>query len=142
MTQVEALMEIARRNGGTITPRQVVEEARNPASVLHGAFTWDDKEAADKWRIREAQHLIRECRVTFEQDGKKQEALAFVGISTDRVNSSADNPYRLAKDVAKDVDLLAVAERDAMAQLNYVKGRYEHLRRLKPVWDAIAQTAG
>lgn len=33
MTQTEALLAIAKRNGGTITPAAVIEEARNKKSV-------------------------------------------------------------------------------------------------------------
>lgn len=137
MTQTEALLAIAERDGGLITPIAVIEAARDPNSVLHGAFTWDDREAAEKWRIREAQHLIRECRITIQHGDKKIETYAFVGLSTDRVDSSANNPYRVASDVAQNNDLLAVAERDALNQLDNLKGRFEHLKRLKPVWDAI-----
>lgn len=142
MTQVEALMEIARRHGGTITPRQVVDEARDESSVLHGAFTWDDAIAADKYRILEAQHLIRECRVTIQQGDRKTQTFAFVGVSTDRIGAAADNPYRVASDVAQNTDLMAIAERDALEQLKAVKRRFEHLKRLNAVWAAIDDVAG
>ena len=92
MTQTEALMKIAERDGGKITPAAVIAEARNPKSVLHGAFTWDDTKAARKWRIFEAQNLIRRCRVTIEQDGKEVETYAFVGLSSDRDDAAEHNP--------------------------------------------------
>lgn len=137
MTQTEALLKIAKRNGGQITPAAVIDEAKNPSSVLHGAFTWDDTEAANKWRVLEAQRLIRRCVITVEHNGKDVETFAFVGLSTDREAASPHNPYRLANDVAKDDDLLAIAERDALEQLKAIKKRYEHLKRLAKVWDAI-----
>lgn len=137
MTQTEALLAIAKRNGGVITPAAVIAEARDKTSVLHGAFTWDDHAAAQKWRICEAQALIRKCRVTVEDGGKSYETYAFVGLSTDRMGEAEQNPYRLAHDVSKSEDLLEIAERDALEQLKALKGRYEHLRRLKRVWDAI-----
>lgn len=48
--------EIARRllemeNDGRLTPAEVLEEARNPESPLHDQFTWDDTEAAEKYRL-------------------------------------------------------------------------------------------
>lgn len=142
MTQTEALLAIAKRNGGTITPAAVIAEARDKNSVLHGAFTWDNTVAANKWRTLEAQRLIRRCVVTIEDsNGGKIETYAFVGLSVDRDGESPNNPYRLARDVAKAEDLLAVAEGDALEQLKGIKGRYEHLKRLGKVWDAIDEAA-
>ena len=135
MTQTEALMAIANRNGGLITPALVLAKAKDPKSVLHGAFTWDDTEAAKKWRIHEAQVLIRRCRITVETSDEP--VYAFIGVSTDRTDDSANNPYRLASDVAKAPDLMAVAEADAVRQLKGVKDRYSHIRKLNTVWTAI-----
>ena len=143
MTQTEALLAIAKRDGGVITPAAVIAEARDKKSVLHKAFTWDDTKAAEKWRVYEAQQLIRRCTVTVEDcNGEEIDTYAFVGLSSDRENKAADNPYRLASDVAKSEDLLAVAEKDALGQLKAIKGRYEHLKRLNAVWSAIESVAG
>ena len=137
MTQREALLAIARRNDGLLTPSAVIEEARDENSVLHGAFTWDDTEAAAKWRIYEAQKLIRDCRITIEVGEEMVETYTFVGLSTDRNNSAKDNPYRLAQDVAASPNLTAIAENDAKEQLRSVKKRYGHISSLKRIWDDI-----
>lgn len=57
---------------GRLTPVDVVEVARDADHPLHGRFTWDDGEAADKWREAEASHLIRTTKVSVQivQDGK------------------------------------------------------------------------
>lgn len=44
---------------GYTTPEEVLEDAKNPESPLHGHFTWDESKAARKWNIDEARHLIR-----------------------------------------------------------------------------------
>ena len=137
MTQTEALLEIARRNGGTVTPAKVLEEARDVRSVLHGAFTWDDHEAAEKYRIIEAQNLIRHCRIVVGKGSSRVETYAFVGLSTDRNGTSRDNPYRLAADVAKCVDLLQIAVKDALLQLESLRKRYSNLSQLDDIWASI-----
>ena len=142
MTQCEALMLIARRGGGVLTPADVIEDARNPESVLHGAFTWDDTEAAEKWRVHEAQQLIRKFRICrTSESGETVEHPVFIGLSVDRESSARDNPYRIADDVAKDVDLMKVAVDDALNELNAVKARHFHLKRLSRVWDAIEEAS-
>ena len=137
MTQIEALKEIAARDGGLLRPQAVIEAARDEASPLHGAFCWDDTEAARRYRIIQAQYLIRSFRIVKEQDGKKFDVPVFVGVSTDRVGLSENNPYRLADDVCRDKDLLACAERDVLCQLRSLRERHSHLKRLGEIWTAI-----
>ena len=137
MTQAEALRQIAERNGGLLRPQAVVDEARTEQSVLHRCFEWDDSVAGEQYRLIQAQKLIRSFKVVHEHDGKRVETPMFIGLSIDRTGGSGENPYRLASDVSKVPDLLAIAERDALAQLQGMKERYGHLRRFNSVWSAI-----
>ena len=137
MTRLEALRAIAARNGGMIMPSQVVDEARDPASVLHGSFEWDDTVAAEKYRVIQAQKLIRAFVVTIECGGEKIDVPAFVGVSADRNEKSANNPYHRIENVKEYPDILAVAEKDALNQLVAIRKRHGHLKRLSDVWGAI-----
>lgn len=51
---------------GLLTPAQVLLEATDPESPLHGRFDWDDTSAAAKWRLEQARGLIRSCRIIVE----------------------------------------------------------------------------
>lgn len=42
-----------------ITPKMVVDDARNPESPLHDLFDWDDAVAAERWRITQARVVLR-----------------------------------------------------------------------------------
>ena len=42
---------------------QVVKKASNPKSPLHNCFTWEDAEAAHKWRQLQAHELIQGVKV-------------------------------------------------------------------------------
>lgn len=48
---------------GRLTPAEVLDEARNPDSPLHDQFTWDDTEAAEKYRLGQASRLIVRLRI-------------------------------------------------------------------------------
>lgn len=137
MTQVEALRAIAKRDGGLLRPQAVVDEARPEESPLHRCFEWNDQIAGEKYRLVQAQQLIRSFKVVHEHDGKRVETPLFIGLSIDRTGSSGENPYRLASDVSKVPDLLAIAEHDALEQLQGVKERYSHLKKFNSIWSAI-----
>lgn len=137
MTQLEALKAIAARDNGLLRPKAVVDAARPEDSPLHKEFEWDDGVAAEKYRLEQAQQLIRSFRVVIDDSPKPISVPVFIGVSTDRTGSSADNPYRLLEDVKKRPDLLAQAEEDALEQLKGFRNRYGHLKRLNKIWNAI-----
>ena len=41
--------------GDAATPQQIVEKARDEATELHKCFTWDDRIAAEKYRLTSLQ---------------------------------------------------------------------------------------
>lgn len=137
MTQLEALKKIARENGGLLRPQAVVDAARPKNSPLHGAFCWDDTEAARLYRLDQAQRLIRRFTIEIESDGESIDVPVFINVSSDRTGGKDENPYRLTEDVIKCEDLLAIAEQDALEQLRGLRERYKNIKRLGDVWTAI-----
>lgn len=137
MTQLEALKAIAKRDGGLLRPQAVVDAARPEDSPLHGAFCWDDTEAARLYRLDQAQRLIRSFKIEIESDGETVDIPAFINVSSDRSSGRDVNPYRMTQDVMKSEDLLAAAEKDALEQLRGIRNRYKNIKRLSDVWNAI-----
>jgi hypothetical protein len=74
---VQELNALAGRSG-KLTPEQVLEAAENESSALHGCFTWDDGEAAAKWRIEEARELIRSVRIEVIINERTIRSVAYV----------------------------------------------------------------
>lgn len=50
-----------------LTPQLVLKEATNPEHPLHRRFTWDDGEAATRWRLHQAKALIRSVNVVLDR---------------------------------------------------------------------------
>lgn len=55
---------------GFITPKIVVEDAKNTHSPLHDYFDWNDTNAAENWRLTQARELIRFVSITVVSDEK------------------------------------------------------------------------
>lgn len=47
-----------RNRDGDLQVSDVIAAASDPSNPMHAAFTWDDLEAADKQRVREAFYLV------------------------------------------------------------------------------------
>lgn len=56
---IAAIDRLAEIHGGIISPRDVVDAAKNEASPLHPYFEWDDSVAAEKFRLGQARTLMR-----------------------------------------------------------------------------------
>lgn len=109
----EALAKIAADGGGELTPKAVVETARNPRHVLHRHFEWDDNKAAELFRQDQARSIIRSIHAE-DDDASEGHAPAFVSVA-DKGGVS----YRTLDAIKNSADLqarvLAAAERDLEA---------------------------
>lgn len=54
-----------------LTPKTLLEVAKDPRSTLHCYFEWDDSEAAQKYREYQAYELIRRVKVKIETSDHK-----------------------------------------------------------------------
>ena len=58
--EAKKIVELFRREfpDGEVTPKEVLEIAKNPDSILHRHFDWNDSSAAAKYRIIQARKII------------------------------------------------------------------------------------
>jgi hypothetical protein len=127
-----AELEVIRnKTGGALQPADVVKFARNPKTALHGAFCWDDGEAAEQYRLWQARQVIRVC-VTVREEVEGPPVRAYVSLQEDR----GDVGYRLLDDVMSDEEMREQLLAQALAELNRWKVRYQQLRELAPVFEA------
>ena len=127
------LQAIAEQNRGQLPARAVVAWAReNVDSALHNQFTWDDTEAAEKWRLHQARTIILRVHVTTD-DGKVTRA--WVNLPSDR---ASDEPvYRPIVRVMSDADLRAELLQTVKDELVRIRRKHAELNELASVSTAI-----
>ena len=77
----KAVVALAEKHGGTITPEIVLEEAKRKKSALHGFFCWDNTAAAEQYRRIQAAALIRRVKVTITGgENQSVRVRAFVNV--------------------------------------------------------------
>jgi predicted TIM-barrel fold metal-dependent hydrolase len=133
----QELERIRLAHGGFLRPADVVEFAKDEASALHSRFTWDDSEAAAKYRLAEARALIRVVVQVSEQTNEK--VRAFVSLSSDRTTAGG---YRAMADVLDDEVLADILLQDAIAEVASFKRkleRYRELAELNGLIEAVDQ---
>lgn len=110
---------------GKLTPRIVLEEARDPESPLHGRFEWDDTVAAEKYRLEQAHELITMVRVVYrDAKDKPQSVRAFHAVPS----TAGGFEYVSADEVARDAVVTAIVLRDMEREWRQLKLRYAHFK--------------
>ena len=97
----KVLERIAREHGGMLMVDDVLEAAKDPKSVLHKHFQWDNDKAAEAWRKQQARQLIQKVTVTIEK-APDVHIRAFVSLSTDQHDGGG---YRMTANVLSDEHL-------------------------------------
>ncbi len=113
---------------GLLVPSAVVDTAAHPDSPLHSYFTWDDSEAAKKWRLVQARALIREIEVTMPDDIEENPVPRYVSLVSDRRRPGGG--YRQTRQVLQNKELLAELEATAKAELESWTRRFNMLSEL------------
>lgn len=120
--------------GGTLEPPQVLADARNPNSPLHGAFEWDDSVAAEKYRVDQAAHMIRMLVVTVKISEREpaQPVRAFVSVK------KIDKPQYVSLETAmSDTALRAQVVEAAWKELLGWRERHRQLKELSRIFAQI-----
>lgn len=130
----DELRRIADENNGILMPESVIEAARPKSSPLHGAFEWDDTEAAHRWRMHQARNLIRVTVEMIERDGSEPlRVRTFCSLTPDRVHGG----YRATVAVMRKADTRNQLLADALAELESIERKYSALQELTEVFTAI-----
>ncbi len=132
-TVIEELKRLSKIHGGLLSPEVVVREAAEEKSPLHDYFTWDDDEAAQRWRIHEARRLINVC-VEIIDDGKKnKEVNVFVSLKSDR----EEGGYRTMVNVLSNASLRSELVSNALDEMEFFREKYKTLRELASVFAVM-----
>jgi hypothetical protein len=129
----EELERLAQKVKGCISPADVLEFAKNKNTALHQCFTWDDSEAANRWRLEEAAYLLR-FHVTV-LPGSNKETRCFVSLTTDR--GEEDGSFRLLSRVMKHSEFRAQLLEDAFGEMRTFRRKYSALTELAKVFEAM-----
>lgn len=140
--EAHAALEMVREtNGGVLRPSDVVDAARPDDAPLHPAFTWDDADAAEKYRQDEARRLIRSVCVI---DTSKPEALpqpVYLHVKAD----NRGQQYLTTTEVMSNDEHRTRVLEQAMSQLRGWRKKYNELVALSPIFaaaDEVEETIG
>ena len=128
-----------------LTPKSVIEVAKDPRSILHSYFTWDDSEAGRKYREMEAAFLIRRVKVTIDASDSTPITLRCFShikhLSADgTIDTSRPGAYMPITEAMKNPSALEQIMSNARSELRAFSVKYHQLKEvmeMSDVFDAI-----
>lgn len=140
----ERLEKIGGKNNNRLSPKSVLKDARKKSSPLHKLFTWDDSLAAEKYRLGEARHIIRNITVVVEDLGEDQAPVrAYYSISHKSLPESTEavGTYLCLADAMADPDTRRMLLAQILDEAARWRERGKHFRELAEVFEALDRVA-
>ena len=135
----EELERIRAAHAGRLTADAIVETATDPDNVLHPVFEWDDKVAAEKYRLVKAESLVRHVVVMVDDRPDMRPQRAFVSVR--RADDDTDTYASLAEAMSTP-DLRAQVIERAKREAKSWRDRFRDYKELAVVFDAIDELVG
>jgi len=126
-------LEALEREHGQITPKLVLDDARDEGALLHPCFEWDDEKAAELYRERQAGFLIRNLTVRVEREDKPPLPVrAFVSVEKEESRAFVGTIRALSEEETR-----AQVLQEALQSLQVFRTKYEAFAELSGVIAAI-----
>jgi hypothetical protein len=126
------LERIRLANGGLLSTEAVVAMAKEPESVLHEHFEWNNVKAGHLYRLWQARRLIQMVTMPGIDSGK--EARVYLSLVPDR---GADGGYRSINDILGNRDLRAQMLQQAISEFDRWQERHKNLLELVGVFESM-----
>ena len=124
-------LEVLAKNDN-LNPESVLDLARDENNPLHNLFEWDDRIAAEKYRLSQARRIIQQIvLVNDHPNAETRELRAFV------TESRSDGHYQLITTVVEDPDTYEVLLKRAKFELQMFRDKYKAILELKELFDEI-----
>ena len=113
------------------TPKEVVEYAKNENTELHKCFEWDDKKAAEHYRVVQARQVLRSIVIVREDMPEDTPPIRLFYKTFDREG------YKKIDFILQNEDEYEALLERAKQELKAFRRKYSMLKELNTLFDMI-----
>lgn len=141
----KALYMLRQEMDRELKPKDVIEAARNPKNALHDYFEWDNRKAADRYRLDQARYLLGAVRVEIIDPDTGETTNSHRWLTSVKIfEGDAPEPIRVYQ--PEDVAKLDPFTRNqilctALRELSAWAGKYKDYKELAEVATWLERTA-
>lgn len=134
--------EMMMRAGISLTPDTLLERARDPKSIFHSLVTWDDEEAAARWRKHEARQILNHLQIVLigpQGEETTRKAMFNLAIAEDAEAENVGREYYHLSSVLKDEAKMEQVKQTALREFQSLAVKYIEFGfpELQPIIAAI-----
>lgn len=134
----ETIARLQKRKNAPLEPNDIVEAARDEASVLHPHFEWEDAQAAELYRQDQARELVRSLTIDVSRSNLEERPVrAFVNVE-----AGGERGYVSTMTAMSSEDLRKQVLERAFAELEAWRARHAELTEMARIFSAIDETRG
>lgn len=125
----EAVRAVYLRCGGANLAGSILEAAREGNEALRGYFEWDDTEAAEQWRLAQAQSLVRRVKVTLirSADTDPITVRAYIAARELPSNEAPAGSFVAIEELAGESDRQAALMQSIARDMARLRAKYRHV---------------
>lgn len=131
------LERIRAKNGGRLTAKMIVEDARPRRSPLHPAFEWNDIEAAQKYREQQAREMVRSIVIVVSAETEEEAAKSIRAYVSVRPQGEHTRSYVSIGDAFSDDHLRKQVLVRALKDLREWQRRYRDIKEFERLFLEI-----
>lgn len=119
---------------GTLSAEMIVQEAKDPKSIFHPIFEWDDTKAAYGYRIQQARILLNNLKINIISDGESTE------ISVYEITCFKDGYKSITTLTSDDVEYIKQSIIKAMEEWKKKLKLYKEFKKTIELIDQAIET--
>ena len=115
-----------------LTAKTLLEANKPKSAPLHADYEWDNKKAAEEWRLHQSRHFINSLSIVTTVKEKETPVRAFF-ITTEA------NKYEPITAIVREENKYNSLLSTALSELKAFERKYNTLTELTPVFEAISE---
>lgn len=116
--------------GDEATPQQIVDKARSKDTELHKCFEWDNKKAAENYRLYQARNVTNHLVFVTQEHKENYEVRVFQKVNKDR-------GYIQTRVIFQNEDMHGQLLQNAYRELATFTAKYRSLTELEELFEVI-----
>lgn len=128
---------------GEVTPKNLLEESRPKGAVMHKCYEWDNKKAAEKYRLWQSRNIMSSLTIVYETPDVGSESIKTLEVRAFQ-NTSEEREGRFihVQDAMEDPEYREAVLRRAFTELATFRRKYANLQELSKVFAVIDEQVG
>lgn len=120
--------ELERSEAG-LTAQTLLDANRPKSAPLHNEFEWDNKKAAEAYRLDQARYILRSLIIVPDEEKPKETVRAVFTVQ--------DSKYESIDVILKNDEKRSALFTIALRELKAIERKYSTISELAPVWFAL-----